>query len=78
MEKIGFFGMLSIAYNAIGRLFSMVDRAASAGDIAAKALEVKANELLQGVEMESQQNLAKLKAEFEAWEAKQAANKQQQ
>lgn len=75
MEKIGFFGMLSIAYNTVGRIFSMIDRAASAGDVAAKALEVKANELLQGVEMESQQNLAKMKAEFEAWEAAEAAKK---
>lgn len=78
MEKIGFFGMLSKAYGAIGSIFNMVQITAEAGEKGAKALDAKADELLQTIEMEKQQNLAKLRAQFEAWEAEQAANKQQQ
>lgn len=78
MEKIGFFSMLSKAYGAIGSLFNMVQIAAEAGEKGAKALDEKADELLQSIQMEKQQNLAKLKAEYEDWEAEQAAKKQQQ
>lgn len=75
MEKIGFFSMLSKAYGAIGSLFNMVQIAAEAGEKGAKALDEKADELLQSIQMEKQQNLAKLKAEFDAWEAAEAAKK---
>ena len=78
MEKIGFFSMLSKAYGAIASIFNMVQIAAEAGEKGAKALDEKADELLQTIQMEKQQNLAKLKAQFEAWEEEQAANKQQQ
>ena len=78
MEKIGFFSMLSKAYGAIGSLFNMVQIAAEAGEKGARALDEKADELLQTIQMEKQQNLAKLKYEYEAWEAEQAAKKQQQ
>lgn len=78
MEKIGFFGMLSKAYGAIGSLFNMVQIAAEAGEKGAKALDEKADELLQSIQMEKQQNLAKMRAQFEAWEAEQAAAKNQQ
>ena len=75
MEKIGFFSMLSKAYGAIGSLFNMVQIAAEAGEKGAKALDEKADELLQSIQMEKQQNLAKLRAEFDAWEAAEAAKK---
>ncbi len=75
MEKIGFFSMLSKAYGAIGSLFNMVQIAAEAGEKGAKALDEKADELLQTIQMEKQQNLAKLKADFDAWEAAEAAKK---
>ena len=78
MEKVGFFGMFTKAFGAIASVFNMVQIAAEAGEKGAKALDVKADQLLQSVQMESQQELAKLKAQFEAWEAEQAANKQQQ
>ena len=78
MEKIGFFGMLSKAYGAISSLLNMVQIAAEAGEKGARVLDEKADELLQSTKMEKQQNLAKLKYEYEAWEAEQAAKKQQQ
>ena len=78
MEKIGFFGMLNKAYGAISSLFNMVQIAAEAGEKGARALDEKADELLQTIQLEKQQNLAKLKYEYEAWEAEQAAKKQQQ
>ena len=78
MEKIGFFSMLSKAYGAIGSIFNMIQITAEAGEKGAKALDAKADELLQTIEMEKQQNLAKLRAQFEAWEAAEAAKKQQQ
>ena len=78
MEKIGFFSMLNKAYGAISSLLNMVQIAAEAGEKGAMVLNEKADELLQSTQMEKQQNLAKLKAEYEAWEAEQAAKKQQQ
>ena len=78
MEKIGFFSMLNKAYGAISSLLNMVQIAAEAGEKGARVLDEKADELLQSTQMEKQQNLAKLKAEYEAWEAEQAAKKQQQ
>lgn len=75
MEKIGLFDMVKMAYTAIGSVFNVINITARAGEKTATALDEKADELLQSVRLEKQKNLAALQAEYEAWEAAEAAKK---